>query len=711
MPSPLNEQHRWSARPDQFAATVQVDDVPGFFSRQLVIEPGTRALIVDQGEFLGEITAGTYTLETFDERLQFWLRRQATAILTRQEDFALTIEHGQVPTAEHLTVDVTVRLVVQIDDVAQFWKNLMGTRRSFSSEELRGAISPLVQQALWESVGRMSITDITAPRARHDFDAEIAKALTASMKRYGLRFVQVQTLGIRHEKFDEHRKKLGETWLLKEGLAQTEALNELYSEEELLRIKRLERDNDLAVLADNVAVDRMEADLSTKKRRIELRGQLRDAIRSDAFDKITNEEEFGRFIEQRDKDRLLRREEIELLKEAYGERKEDRQSARKHVVAKLDLERKLEIETVREQLDFALRTKRLDHEVQVARQVRSKDNEAWEASLIREREKADHQREQRDKELTQRRKWLREQAEHRREQEWDDLVHQQRGERLQAEIEVARQEHINRVGLLESELKRALDSEQLETEKRRKQWDLEVAQKESQNQLDRMAALQRLNHQAAQRELDVYERRKRLDLELQDLQDDKLHARLLARFQAMATLGTEAMVAVADAENAALLADLKKHEATQQAAVAQAEIAARSQLDEQRVTMYEKLSEAEKSKADAIANAFREAMQGQQQNVQQMIASLGGVGQEQAKAQQPTVVVPPVMPGTTSNVTVVGPAANKPGQDASQDSSGPVADSPDEHSVQTTPPGACPACQAKNPAGARFCSGCGAKLV
>ncbi len=711
MASPLNEQHRWSAHPDQFAATVQVDDVPGFFSRQLVIEPGTRALIVDQGAFLGEIPPGTYSLETFDERLQFWLRRQATAILIRQEDFALTIEHRHVPTAEHLTVDVTMRLVVQIDDVAQFWTNLMGTRRSFSAEDLREAISPLVQQALWESVGRMSITDITSANARQEFDAQIAKVLTTSMKRYGLRFVQVQTVGIRHEKFDEHRKKLGETWLLKEGLEQTKALDEIYSEEELLRIKKLERDNDLAVLADNVAVDRTEADVSTKKRRIEIRSQLRDAIQSDEFDKITNEEELARFIEQRDKDRLLRREEIEQLQQAYRERKEDRESARNHIVAMLDLERKLEIDSVREQLDHALRTKRLDHEIQLAQQVRSKDNEAWEASLIRERQKADHQREQRDKELAQRREWVRQEAGHRREQEWDDLAHQQRGERLQAEIEVTRQEHINRVTLLETELKRGLDTEQLESEKRRKEWDLEVAQKESHGQLDRMAALQRLNHQAAQREVDLYERRKRLDLELQDLQDDKFHTRQLARFQAIATLSAEAMVAVADGENAALLADLKKHEATQQAAVAQAEIAARSQLDEQRVVMYEKLSEAEKSKADAIADTFREAMQGQQQNVQQMVASLGAMGQEQARAQQPTVVVPPVVPGMAPSVLVVGPATNKPAQETPNGPSGPVAPTPDQPLAETRPPGTCPSCHAEIPAGAKFCSGCGTKLA
>ena len=694
MAAPLNER-RWTADPEQFAATVQVDDVPGFFSKQLVIEPGTRALIVDQGAFLGEIPAGTYSLQTFGEKLQFWLRRQATAILTRQEDFVLPVERHHVPTAEHLMVDVTVRLVVQIDDVAQFWNNLMGTRRSLSAADLRETLAPLVQQSLWESVGRMSITEITAPQSRQDFEAEIGKSLATSMKRYGLRFVQVQLVGIHHEKFDEHRNKLGETWLLKEGLEQTKALNEIYSEEELLRLKKAERENDLAVLAENVATDRMEGDLAVRQRRIQVRNQLREAVQSEEFNKIDSEEALVQFIEQRDKDRLIRREEIEQLQEAYRERQEDRATARQHVAARLDLERKLEIDALREQVDFAQKDKRLEHEIELAQRVRSKDNDAWQASLQREREQSDHRRAERDKELAKRYEWLREQASQRREQEWDDLAHQQRAERMEAEIAVTRQENVNRITLLETELKRSLDQEQLATEKRRKTWEIEVGQQESQNQLDRMAALQRLNHEAAQREVDLFERRRRLDLELQELQDDKVHDRQIARIREIKSLSTEAMVAVADAENASLLADLKKHEATQQASVAQAEIAARSQVDEQRAAMYEKLSDVEKAKADAIAGAFREAMNSQQQNVQQMIASLGQVGQEQAQAQQPNIIVPPGSTGNSPQVTVVNPGGAAPAPAAGQ-------------SAETR---FCTSCGTKLLADAKFCSGCGAKLA
>jgi hypothetical protein len=58
---------------------------------------------------------------------------------------------------------------------------------------------------------------------------------------------------------------------------------------------------------------------------------------------------------------------------------------------------------------------------------------------------------------------------------------------------------------------------------------------------------------------------------------------------------------------------------------ADVQIAGRSDqqaLNEERLRLYEKLSEAEKSKADAIAGVFQQALKGQQDAVAQMIGGL-----------------------------------------------------------------------------------------
>ena len=63
---PPIEENRWARGADDFATRVDVHDVPGFFSKSLVVEPGVRALILEDGSATrGELGAGRYTLHTF----------------------------------------------------------------------------------------------------------------------------------------------------------------------------------------------------------------------------------------------------------------------------------------------------------------------------------------------------------------------------------------------------------------------------------------------------------------------------------------------------------------------------------------------------------------------------------------------------------------------------------------------------------------------
>jgi hypothetical protein len=60
-------------------------------------------------------------------------------------------------------------------------------------------------------------------------------------------------------------------------------------------------------------------------------------------------------------------------------------------------------------------------------------------------------------------------------------------------------------------------------------------------------------------------------------------------------------------------------------------------LNEERLRMYEKMNETEKAKADAIAEAYKMAMQSQQTNVSTMIGGLAQAATAgQAAAPQPT---------------------------------------------------------------------------
>jgi len=133
------------------------------------------------------------------------------------------------------------------------------------------------------------------------------------------------------------------------------------------------------------------------------------------------------------------------------------------------------------------------------------------------------------------------------------------------------------------------------------------------------------------------ERQHRMQIEMENLKADGASKRELDRIQVMSSLSTEAMIATAGTQNAALLVELKKHEASQDAAKAQATANPAAQLNEERLRMYERMNETERSKADAIAEAYKLAMQAQHSSVNQMI---GGLSQA-ATPPAPMAATPP----------------------------------------------------------------------
>jgi hypothetical protein len=118
--SPVIENNRWSVGKDDFATRVVLPDLQGFFERipfisslpkakTLIIEPGTRAILIDDGMFIGEVTPGAYTLEEFVQRLQFWRNKQATAFLVRCEDVPFDSVMNSVPCQNYVVFKLHFR--------------------------------------------------------------------------------------------------------------------------------------------------------------------------------------------------------------------------------------------------------------------------------------------------------------------------------------------------------------------------------------------------------------------------------------------------------------------------------------------------------------------------------------------------------------------------------------------------------------------------
>lgn len=594
------QNDRWAVSPEDYAVRITIPDLKGYFDkiplfgkapkgRTLVIEPGTRALIFDDGVLLGEADPGAYTLESLEQRLQFWRKKQATVFLTRGEDQVLKSTISNVPCLEGVCSDFSFQWTLQMNDVLAFMSNLMGANAGVSILELQKMLGPMVAQAIRETVGQHSFDEV----GKAEFTSVLADGMRSRidvrLKRYGLVFQDLQWVKATSDG-DQLEKIKGSLFLA-------------------TKETQLER------AAAEVENDQLKARLEDYKEKIPVRTALREAISGDDLSEVQSTEDFKKALVEVDKQRLLRKEDHDMLVETYEDRKDDRGQLREHLLATLDLQREQELDALRLDLDHVVQMKSMEHDIELASLSRSGDAEAWKDELERDKQQATHRWEQKQKK--ERAKWqmIRETRREKRDDSWEAIQHEQKMEEIRGDLEFTRADRQRKLDLLDSELNTRLAAEKLEVQKRQKEWELEFKQQKSSNQIERLQKVQEMNARFA-------EQQQRMQLELNNLKEDSSHKREMERMQAVGNLSTEAMIATAGADNAALLADLKKHEATQDTAKVQATASPDAALNEERLRMYEKLNETEKAKADAIAEAYKMAMQSQQTNVSTMIGGL-----------------------------------------------------------------------------------------
>lgn len=611
--SPNIKQNRWQVGSNDFAVRITISDVQRFFdelpilgqvpkARSLVIEPGTRSIIIEDGALVGQLYSGEYTFETFVERLKFWRRKQATAFLTRMEDIPVVSSLRSLPCLEGVCFDLECRWTVAINDVILFMENLMGAHEAVSISQLEEWLVPIVHQAIRDTLGQLDFGLLTGGNYLQILNDGVRKRVDVKFSRYGLSFVDLQSVDVTPQDGGVSQLK-GQQWLAA-------------------------RENQLLRAANEIDNEKLAINANDMRQKVDLRVRLRGLVSEDNLNKLKNKEEFARSIDELDRGRLLRTEEREQLIAAYEERKEDRTSLREHLLATLDMQREQEIEEFRLAMDHAIRMKRLEQEIEQSRLGRTAEAETWRHELEKEREVAQKHQEMQVERLKARWWNLREARRQKRDESWEALLNAHRAEDTKAAVELSRANRQRQLAVVRAELESRLAHEKLEMQKRQELWEIEVRDKRSVSQLERMQRLQELNAQFAERQL-------RLQAELETLKAENVGKLELERIRALSNVGTEVLIATSNQANAALLADLKKHEASQEAIKAQAALSPAETLNAERLKMYEQMNATERAKAEAIAEAYKTAMLAQSSSVNQMIGGLSQAARPPVQFQQP----------------------------------------------------------------------------
>ena len=291
--APVLVENRWVAGPDELAVFFGVRELSGIFVKTLRVPATARAYIL-QGDKATEVPQGEYEIEGFFTRLNHLLRDQHAEILvTRTGALPVDFRFDDILTSEQLAVTARFTVSLRIENVPAFARHFMTQPGTIGAGELRELLGPPVRQLLEEFAGARSIREMAGNRdLRLQLDERLQGGLKLLLAEYGLAVVKVDTVELRHDKYDANRARIGSLWLaVDERHVQVEHrkhLDELYDAEEWQRLRRAEQQARVrqreAELRQDDAIARAELSLqgadrahAVRARQIELYARILDA--------------------------------------------------------------------------------------------------------------------------------------------------------------------------------------------------------------------------------------------------------------------------------------------------------------------------------------------------------------------------------------------------------------------------------------------------
>ena len=444
--------NRWALTPELFARRVSINDVPGFFSKQLQIEPGIRSVIIDGGRQLGEVPPDTYTLSSFSTRLyDWWNQKQCDVIMVRGEDQVLQILSAPVLTADFLQVQFRTRITVQLNDVMIFHQKLMGNSPEYSLEQLQRSIAPILSGFIHGFVSGLPMDSLRAPDTWQKLDAYLEDNLTLCLQRYGLAFGQVLTLSIMHPEYDAELNRRGETVLMEMAAETDRHRARLADDAAWEQIRQKDRSQQVQAALAALDIDREQQEMEQVRRRVLIRKSLREAVLSDKFDKLQTTADLADFVRDLDREKLLADDEHQQLQEAMLQRADDRATARQQLLKRLAIEQQLDLQLLADECAHRLAIKRRRAELELASIDDTETDRQWRRKLANESEQAEHDRTERWKAWQHKVRKFRSYWQEKREDQIAELLHETRRDQMLGDAEIERLQRELRMQMLQDE--------------------------------------------------------------------------------------------------------------------------------------------------------------------------------------------------------------------------------------------------------------------
>ncbi len=365
----------WARREGDFAARIEVKDLPGLFNKDLVVEPGTQALLFAQGVPQEILPPGVYNLDSFGKTIASWfsgMPKTATALLVDVTPAPLDIYIPKCFTADPLPINLVMRMVVDVENAGKFVIAALHSRERYSVEELRNYVGPEVE-AIADQYFRAHTLEqlVNNPATRKELELAVEEGLRATFNQFGLVLRNLRTA----EMDLSAQEKIGGIKASFSLLAQEQEAN--LSGQALL--------DDIARRVDLQELVKDTAKVELEERKIALYERIRRTAQTDKMNEVRSARDFEKFIEEIDREKLFTEKEKQDLLKGWKEAAEDHDRERAFLLAKADVEQEFNIRAIKIKQNGELSLQEQDYQLELERIRTEKtlaiEEQKWEAEM------------------------------------------------------------------------------------------------------------------------------------------------------------------------------------------------------------------------------------------------------------------------------------------------------------------------------------------
>jgi hypothetical protein len=232
----------WQRQPGTFARRIQVVELRRLLEKELQIEIGTVALLMEAGQIKAVLEPGRYTLESLTRRFMgiFTIPAPQTVVLVDAGDVVLPLRFSGLRTHEELLVECYTEVCFQFvpGRGEAFLANVLKGQDLLSYEaiadwmwrEVRGVVVDLVQSTGIEDL-------VKDPQRRLRIEDSLRQALAVALERAGIEMVRVASVEFTGAEYEELRAKAGQVEVKRRELEFQQRMRELTSGDEMSRLK------------------------------------------------------------------------------------------------------------------------------------------------------------------------------------------------------------------------------------------------------------------------------------------------------------------------------------------------------------------------------------------------------------------------------------------------------------------------------------------